>query len=209
MNRRQVIVVTDGDDEAQQAVQLAAAQVGARCLLASAGNPTPLSGETLIALIMEEPGEPVVVMVDDRGQQGRGAGEAVLAVLAQDERIELLGVIAVAASRSGGGESAHVDGSIDRTGRWTEGAVDKFGYRTEGRLIGDTISVLEELPVPLVVGMGDPGKMNGADRVEAGAAVTTAALQVILQAAEQRNGGGEQHAGTRAANSGTQAKRQS
>lgn len=177
-----VILVTDGDKVARKTVETAAHNVGARCISASAGNPTPLTGGQIVDLIKKAAHDPVVIMFDDRGCEGQGRGESALAYLAEHPDINILGVLAVA-SNSGFDEGAHVNFSIDRRGKLVDGPVDKFG-RTGAllgeELSGDTVELLDKLQLPVVVGIGDIGKMDGADDFTAGAPLTTKALKEIL-----------------------------
>ena len=46
--------------------------------------------------------------------------------------------------------------------------------------MGDTVDILEELSIPIVIGIGDIGKMNGHDNYHAGAKITSKALEYIL-----------------------------
>ncbi|OAT86455.1 stage V sporulation protein AE [Desulfotomaculum copahuensis] len=189
--RCRVILVTDGDAVARQAVEVASRNVGARCISLSAGNPTILSGPDLVALIKRAPHDPVVVMLDDRGATGAGPGERALEYICRHPDIQVLGVVAVA-SNTTGARGVRVDESVTRTGNLVPGAVDKFGAaRRPGRkLHGDTVEILNRLPVPLTVGLGDVGKMLGADDYRCGAPVTARALQEILNRSE-RNGSGQ------------------
>ena len=50
---RKVIIVTDGDSVAQQAVEIAAKNINARTISASGGNPTPLTGQKIVELIKQ------------------------------------------------------------------------------------------------------------------------------------------------------------
>ncbi len=178
-----IIVVTDGDQVARQAVETAARNVGARCISASAGNPTALTGEQLLNLIKQAAHEPVVVMLDDRGFKGEGHGESALAFLAAHPGIRILGVLAVA-SNSVSEDGARVDFSVDRDGNLVEGPVDKFGRKSGGgndTLNGDTVELLDRLNIPVVIGIGDVGKMDGADDHLAGAPLTTRAMREILK----------------------------
>lgn len=178
--KRKVIAITDGDLLAQKAVEEIARQIGGRFISRSAGNPTPLSGNELIEMIKQAPYDPVVVLLDDRGDHGVGKGEAALLQLANDPQIELLGVVAVA-SNIDDAKGTPVDFSITNKGEIYEGPVNKEGAPVEGKyLIGDTVSVLPELEVPVIVGTGDTGKMNGQDAVEAGAPITLQAVRTIL-----------------------------
>ncbi|MEW5952893.1 MAG: stage V sporulation protein AE [Bacillota bacterium] len=182
VQKRKVILVTDGDMVARGAVQQAAANVGARCISQSAGNPTPLSGEELVNLVKQAVCDPVVIMLDDRGSPGAGRGERALAVIARHPDIEVLGVLAVA-SNTCGAEGVEVDESVTCTGSVVRAPVDKLGEIKNGaggKLNGDTVDVLNDLSIPVVVGIGDIGKMDGADDITAGAPLTTRALREII-----------------------------
>ncbi|EPR28228.1 Stage V sporulation protein AE [Geobacillus sp. WSUCF1] len=72
MEKRRVILVTDGDEFACRAIERVAAEIGGRCISRSQGNPTKLSGEQLVELILQTPHDPVFVMFDDCGASGRG-----------------------------------------------------------------------------------------------------------------------------------------
>lgn len=189
--RRKVILVTDGDLYARKAVELAAAAVGGRCISLSAGNPTVLTGKELIRLIHQAKKDPVLVMFDDSGLMGEGTGETAMAIVAADSSIEVLGIIAVA-SKSKHEEWTRVDVSIDRDGNLTEYGVDKFGTpeTEEGRLTGDTVYCIDSLNAPVVVGVGDIGKMAGADDYRKGAPITRLAVELILERSKY-NGSGQ------------------
>ncbi|MCL6612117.1 MAG: stage V sporulation protein AE [Peptococcaceae bacterium] len=180
--KRNVILVTDGDRAAKRAIEAASRNIGARCISCSAGNPTRLTGEQLVALIKEAPHDPVVVMLDDRGFHGRGKGERALEYLAGHPGIRVLGVLAVA-SNTEFTESVEVDCSVTSRGGITPAAVDKNGEVAAGGaalLSGDTVEVLGKLDIPVVIGIGDIGKMNGADDPDMGAPLTTRAFEEIL-----------------------------
>jgi len=177
--KRKVILITDGDRIAKKAVETAAKNVGARCISCSAGNPTTKSGEELVDLIKTAPSDPVVVMLDDRGYNGMGRGETAMAYIAGHPDIEVLGVLAVA-SNTENVRGCEVDLSINRNGDFIEGPVDKMGWPTQSLLEGDTVEVINKLDIPLVIGIGDIGKMDGVDEAERGAPLTTRALKTIL-----------------------------
>ena len=177
--KRKVILITDGDRIAKKAVETAAKNVGARCISCSAGNPTTKSGEELVDLIKTAPSDPVVVMLDDRGYNGMGRGETAMAYIANHPEIEVLGVLAVA-SNTENVRGCEVDLSINRNGDFIEGPVDKMGWPTQSLLEGDTVEVINKLDIPLVIGIGDIGKMDGVDEAERGAPLTTRALKTIL-----------------------------
>ena len=179
-----VILLTDGDQVARRAAEEAASRLRLRCISASAGNPTPLSGPDLVELIKQAVHDPVLVMVDDKGNPGTGPGEEALAYLCRHPEIRVLGIVAVA-SNTRRARGVEVDLSVDNEGRVRKGPVDKHGRpRSRGVLRGDTVDVLRRLDVPLIVGIGDPGKMDGADRLERGCEITTRAIQAILERSE-------------------------
>lgn len=180
--KKKVILVTDGDRIAKRTVETAARNVGARCISCSWGNPTKLTGEQLANQILKAPHNPIVVMFDDRGIQGEGPGESALRYIADHPDIEVLGAVAVA-SNTDGVEGATVNESITNRGSIVHAPVDKEGYCCGDSctsLYGDTVEILNELKLPIVVGIGDIGKMNGADDVCYGAPLTTKALQEVL-----------------------------
>lgn len=180
--KRRVIFVTDGDLYAQQAIETVASELGGRCISQSAGNPTPLAGYEIVSLISETPHDPVFVMFDDSGYQGEGYGELAMQYVASDADIEVLGAIAVA-SRTHFSEWTKVDVSIDRFGELTHFGVDKNGLPDMeiGRIDGDTVSILDKLDLPIVVGVGDIGKMSGYDDPSKGSPITRKAVQILLE----------------------------
>ncbi len=180
--KKKVILITDGDNAARQAVEKVAQKVGGRCISLSAGSPTPLAGEEIIAYIMATPYDPVLVMLDDRGDRGRARGETALAQIVNSDQVEVLGVVAVAANTDYV-RGIKVDCSVTRDGELIRQAVDKDGYPridNSQRLEGDTVDVLNELDVPLIVGVGDVGKMKGSDCINKGAPITVRAVEEIL-----------------------------
>jgi stage V sporulation protein AE len=176
-----VILITDGDKVARRALESAAGRLGLRCISASAGNPTPLSGPELVALIQEAAYDPVLVMVDDKGNPGQGPGETALAFICTSADVTVLGAIAVA-SNTRRAKGTLVDVSITRDGKVIDTPVDKNGFPEPQRdlLRGDTVDVLRDLNVPVIVGIGDPGKMLGADCLERGSEVTLKAIMEVL-----------------------------
>ncbi len=102
--RVRVIIVTDGDWTARQAVKTASHSLGLYLLKAAAGNPMPLSGP------LKPP--------------------------------------------------------------------------RHRRLEGDTVQILDCYPDLLVVGCGDPGKMDGLDSAGNGAEVTRKCLELILEGSD-------------------------
>jgi stage V sporulation protein AE len=179
--RRRVIIVTDGDDIARKAVEEAARNIGGRCISLSAGNPTVLSGEKIIELIKMAKYDPVVVMVDDRGDIGMGYGEKAMSKIIKDQDIELLGIVAVA-SNTARAKGVMVDCSIDKYGNIINKAVDKYGNGKNNRVLkGDTVNMLSNTNVKYIVGIGDPGKMDGKDNITIGAPIITKAMEEILK----------------------------
>jgi len=181
-HRRKVILITDGDEYALKTVEYVAAEFGGRCISKSQGNPTTLSGPEILELILKAPKDPIFVMFDDSGYLGEGAGEQALKYVANHEQIEVLGIIAVA-SKTHQTEWARVDVSIDRDGNLTHYGVDKSGIEEldVGRINGDTVYCLDELDVPIIVGIGDIGKMDRKDHVRNGSPVTKKAVELILE----------------------------
>ncbi|MCC3358253.1 stage V sporulation protein AE [Bacillus sp. REN16] len=180
--RRKVILVTDGDEYAQKTLEYIAKEVGGRCISRSQGNPTILTGKEMVKYILDTPHDPVFVMFDDSGFLGEGAGERALKYVAKHPKIEVLGVIAVA-SKTHQTEWTKVDINIDRDGNLTPYGVDKSGI-TEydiGRINGDTVYSLDELDIPIIVGIGDIGKMARKDDIKIGAPITRKAVDLILE----------------------------
>ncbi len=181
-SKRDIIIITDGDKVASKAVQEVAHEVGGRCISRSAGNPTPLSGEHIVEQIKKAAYDPVLVMFDDNGQGGYGDGEKALRYVATHPEINVLGAIAVA-SNTEAVEGTHIDLAIDSQGHIVAQGVDKDGnveFSKELRVYGDTVDVLEELDIPIVIGVGDIGKMNGKDHIKYGCPITKKAVELIL-----------------------------
>ena len=186
--KRKVIMITDGDKYAKKAIQFVARQVGGRCISMSHGNPSQLSGEELVHLIHKAKSDPVLVMFDDSGFIGEGAGERAMRIVANEPTIEVLGIIAVA-SKTRREEWTKVDVSIDRYGNLTSKGVDKYGMEEmeTGKIIGDTVYCIDELDVPLVIGIGDIGKMAQLDDYRKGSPVTKLAVEIILERSRYRD----------------------
>ena len=179
--RKRVILVTDGDGIARKAVETAASRIGGRCISKSAGNPTPLSGQKIIEMVKQTPYDPVVVMVDDRGHTGTGKGEKAILEIARSPDIEILGVIAVA-SNTEGVKGVSIDFSVTKDGNIVEKTVDKNGNITGGgKINGDTVDILDSIDVPVIAGIGDPGKMDGKDCCDKGAPIITKAMKEIIE----------------------------
>lgn len=182
MKKRRVILITDGDAYAKQAVEYVASEIGGRCISLSAGNPTTLSGSEMVEYVLQTPHDPVLLMFDDSGLQGEGSGEIALKYVATNPNIEVIGAIAVA-SKTHSNEWTRVDVSIDRDGNLTEFGVDKSGLPDieRGRLNGDTVYCLDQLNIPVIIGVGDIGKMARKDSVRMGCPITKKAVEIILE----------------------------
>jgi stage V sporulation protein AE len=177
---RRIIVVTDGDKIALRALCIAAKRTHCRVISQSAGNPTRLGGIELVELIKQTPYDPVLVMLDDNGDYNESAGETALSVLAQHPDIRVIGALAVASNTPKVYGTA-VDFSVDRRGNRVETGVDKDGIPIMDFMVfGDTVDILRKENIPLIVGIGDIGKMRGYDAPEKGAPVTTKALRLII-----------------------------
>jgi stage V sporulation protein AE len=183
MNKlRQVILITDGDEYARKAIEHIAGEMGGRCISQSAGNPTELTGPAILELIKKAPYDPVFVMFDDSGFLGEGKGEQALKYIANHKDIKVLGAIAVA-SKTHKAEWTRVDVCFDRDGNITPYGVDKYGVpEMEMKQVnGDTVYCLDQLDLPIVVGIGDIGKMGKIDHYSNGAPVTKKAVEWILE----------------------------
>lgn len=181
MDKRKVVLVTDGDQVARSAVEIAATKIGGRCISASAGNPTPLTGKEIVDKVKQAAHDPVVVMVDDRGIKGEGKGEQAMGYILQNPEVEVLGIVAVS-SNGRDCNGLKVSCSITKEGKVVDSAVDKYGNDTHDyRICGDTLSILKGREDLVIVGLGDPGKMDFNDEVFKGAPITTLALQEVLK----------------------------
>ncbi len=182
-----VILVTDGDRVAQEAVESIGSSLGLRCISASAGNPTPISGKKIVDLLKTVPYDPVLVMFDDKGHSEKAEGEQALEYVANHPDIEVLGVVAVA-SNTTGIDGVHADACVDSHGHVIDLSVDKKGEikankdcDCEPRIIGDTVDVLNDLEIPVIIGVGDIGKMDKHDDLSRGAPITRKAIEEILK----------------------------
>jgi len=180
--KRNIIMITDGDEYAKRAVEHAAKEIGGRCISASYGNPAKVDGPELVRLIKSAANDPVLVMFDDSGLVGEGAGETMMRYVANHEDINLLGIVAVA-SKTRQAEWTKVDLCIDREGNLTERGVDKFGIPEMdiGRINGDTVYCIDSIHAPIVVGIGDIGKMGKFDDIKIGSPITLSAIKLILE----------------------------
>ncbi|RDI41277.1 stage V sporulation protein AE [Falsibacillus pallidus] len=182
MKKHRVILITDGDAYARKAVEAVAKIYDGRCISQSCGNPSVLSGSDIVKLIKKTPYDPVFVMFDDSGFLGEGSGEQAMKYVANHKEIEVLGVIAVA-SRTKDAEWTKVDVCIDNEGNLTSNGVDKYGVPEMdiGRINGDTVYCLDQLDVPIIVGIGDIGKMAKKDSSDKGAPITKKAVEIIME----------------------------
>ncbi|MDF2946947.1 MAG: stage sporulation protein [Bacillales bacterium] len=180
--KTKVILITDGDEYALQTIQLIAKEFGGRCISQSKGNPTKFTGYEIVKLIKKAKSEPVFVLFDDSGCLGEGPGERALEYVIKHEDIQILGVLAVA-SRTHNQEWTKVDYTVDRYCKVSKLGVDKEGIQEleYGRISGDTVYILDSLDVPIIVGIGDIGKMGGYDDVKKGSPVTKKAIKLILE----------------------------
>jgi len=181
-----VVLITDGDRCAQHAVESIASDLGLRCISASAGNPTPISGEEIVYLLKKVPYDPVLVMFDDRGKPGKAQGETAMEYVANHPDVQVLGAVAVA-SNTTGIQGIQVDACICDTGQMVTAAVDKNGHvgcsKNSDEMIinGDTVDVLNEVEIPFIIGVGDIGKMKEADSIDKGAPITRKAIEEVLK----------------------------
>lgn len=180
--KKRVILITDGDDVARQVIEEVAKKIGGRSISRSAGNPTPYNGKELIEMIKSTPYDPVLVMFDDNGHGDKGKGEIAMEYIAKHPEINVLGAIAVA-SNTKYVDGTTVDFSIDKKGKLIESGVNKDGKTVGGplRVYGDTVDILDRLDIPVVIGIGDIGKMDGHDHLKMGAPITLKAVQTILE----------------------------
>lgn len=179
--KRKVIFVTDGDEYAARSIEYVASEIGGSAISKTQGNPTTLSGQEIVQLILCAKNDPIFVMFDDCGFLGEGAGEKAMKYVAAHQDVEVLGVIAVA-SKTHQTEWTKVDVCIDRFGELTEYGVDKSGLKDleVGRISGDTVYCLDQLDVPIIVGIGDIGKMSRKDSVKNECPITMKAVNLIL-----------------------------
>ena len=76
-----------------------AKEIGGRCISMSHGNPSVLKGHEIVKLIKKTAHDPVLIMFDDSGFIGEGAGEQALKYVVYHPDIEVLGIIAVASEQ--------------------------------------------------------------------------------------------------------------
>jgi len=180
-----IILITDGDNVARQVVEELAVSLGLRCISASGGNPTPITGEEIVELLRTVHHDPVLVMFDDCGSNEKGLGETAMEYVATHPDIEVLGAVAVA-SNTLGIVGVGADKCITGNGDIVDRAVNKDGYLMGGSccntiIAGDTVDVLNDLDIPFIVGVGDIGKMAKSDSIGRGAPITRKAIEEILK----------------------------
>lgn len=177
--KRKIIIITDGDKIAQKAAEEAARNVNGRCISISSGNPSKITGDEAVKLIMCAKNDPVLIMVDDRGNTGRGKGEKIIQDIIRSSNVKVMGVVAVASNSKGSG--IKVNYSIDKYGNKIEYAVDKYGNcKRNNVLIGDTVNTINPKDIPVIIGIGDPGKMDGCDDLNKGCPILTKAVKLII-----------------------------
>lgn len=179
-SKKRVILVTDGDTFARRALEMAARRLQLRVISKTAGNPTRLSGIEIVQYVAQTRSDPVLVMFDDNGDVHQAGGEEALRELCTHPDVEVIGALAVA-SNTRLVRGVGIDFSIDKNCNLVQSGVDKLGNPFPKFLVfGDTVDVLRDLDLPLIVGIGDIGKMHGHDSPERGAPVTTAAITAII-----------------------------
>lgn len=181
-NRKQVIVITDGDEYARKTMDYLAPLFGGTCLSHLSDNPTKASSKQVMEAVKSAPSDLVFVLVDDAGWHGIGAGEHILIDMYKDSTIKIIGAIAVA-SHTKNLEWTRFTFAIDNEGNLTANGVDKEGIPIEdvGRINGDTVYALDQVDLPIVVAIGDIGKMYGRDDIKKGSPITRKAIELILE----------------------------
>lgn len=182
MDAKQVIIITDGDQYARNTIDYIAKSLGGTSLSQFAGNPSSYQAQDVIDGVYQAKENPIYVLVDDAGVFGIGEGEEMLLALANDPLITIIGAVAVAAHTKNM-EWSRISFAIDRDGQVIEYGVDKEGVAIPevGRINGDTVYVLDQLAIPIVVAIGDIGKMNGHDDQEKGCPITRKAIEMIIE----------------------------
>lgn len=185
--KKKVILVTDGDSCARRAIEAAAQNIGGRCISRSGGNPTPITGEEIVGLVKKAKYDPVVVMVDDKGNTNEGPGEKAMEYILGSNEVEVMGVVAVASNTSGV-RGIKINASVDKKGNVIKKAVDKDGNSKGDKIVkGDTVDILNSASAPYIVGVGDPGKMDGLDDVGIGAPIITKAIEEVISHYKELN----------------------
>ncbi|MDC3413102.1 stage V sporulation protein AE [Aquibacillus sp. 3ASR75-11] len=184
--KKRIIVITDGDEYARKTLDYLANELGGTCLSYLSDNPTVVTPDKVIRAVLKAKEEPVYVLIDDAGIPGVGAGEKVLLALKDHPDIDIIGAIAVAAHTKNM-EWTRFSFAIDRYGQLTANGVDKEGVSIPeiGRINGDTVYSLDQLDLPIVIAIGDIGKMHGNDDLKKGSPITRKAIELILERGEQ------------------------
>lgn len=182
VNNKKVIIITDGDEYARKTLDYLVNQLGGTCLSYLSDNPTKALPEEVIQAVHDAKKEPVYVLIDDAGTQGIGSGERILLALNEDPEVEIIGAIAVAAHTKNM-EWSRFTLAIDHNGELIPNGVDKQGVRLPeiGRINGDTIYALDQIDLPIVIAIGDIGKMHGRDDLKKGSPITRKAIEIILE----------------------------
>ncbi|WP_226034630.1 stage V sporulation protein AE [Aquibacillus saliphilus] len=180
--RKKVIIITDGDKYAKRTLDYLATQIGGTCLSYLSDNPTSVTSGQVVRAVHNAKSEPVYVLIDDAGVTGVGAGEKVLLALHNDSSTEIIGAIAVAAHTKNM-EWTRFTLAIDNDGELIPNGVDKEGVPIPdlGRINGDTVYSLDQLQLPIVIAIGDIGKMYGKDDIKKGSPITRKAIELILE----------------------------
>ncbi|WP_053219337.1 stage V sporulation protein AE [Virgibacillus senegalensis] len=179
---KKVIIITDGDEYAKKTIDYLSREIGGTCLSYLSDNPTHVTENQVTEAIMAAEEEPVYVLIDDGGAPGPGAGEKILLALAANEKVQIIGAIAVA-SHTKNAEWTRFTLAIDQDGELTSYGISKEGIPIPeiGRINGDTIYALDQVDIPVVVAIGDIGKMQGKDDVKVGSPITRKAIEIILE----------------------------
>jgi stage V sporulation protein AE len=80
-----------------------------------------------------------------------------------------------------------VNQSVDKSG-----SIKKRG-RQKSIITGDTVDVLNDVEIPVIIGVGDIGKMDKADHINKGAPITRKAIEEILKRSGITYGGDTQN----------------
>ncbi|WP_077621674.1 stage V sporulation protein AE [Sediminibacillus massiliensis] len=179
---KKVIVITDGDAYARKTIDYLSKQLGGTCLAYLSDNPTHASSYQVIKAVLRAKKEPVYVLIDDAGATGVGAGERILLDMAEHPGIKIIGAIAVAAHTKNA-EWSRFTFAIDQDGELIPNGISKEGIPIPevGRINGDTVYVLDQLDLPLIIAIGDIGKMQGKDDIAIGSPITRKAIEIIME----------------------------
>ncbi len=188
MEGKEIIIITDGDHYARKAMEYISKKLGGTALIALADNPSKITPVQMIEHIKQAKTKLVYVLIDDAGFSGVGAGESILQAIAEDDDLVIIGAVAVAA-HTRNKEWTRITFAVDQDGNVINDGVNKEGIPTyeHGRINGDTVYLLDQLAIPIVVGVGDIGKMNRRDDLSKGCPITTKAIELILERSQQNN----------------------